>query len=76
MEIGLSIVGTLAVVAVVLFLLRYQKCGGDFAKLRQGEELAQRFMSEATVQEAVAWARSSLPSRRSPRSRRRSHFCC
>jgi hypothetical protein len=56
LQIGLAIVGTLVVVGVVLYVLRYSKCGGDFAKLRQGEEIAQRFMTDAKFQEAVAKA--------------------
>src|ERR1700723_3216688 len=53
LQIGLAIVGTLVVVGIVLYVLRYQKCGGDFAKLRQAEEIAQRYMTDAKFVEAV-----------------------
>ena len=52
-EIGLSILGTLGVVAILIFVLRYVKCGGDFAKLQQGEQIAKRFITDAKFQEAV-----------------------
>src|ERR1700722_5621513 len=53
MEIGLSILGTLVVVAILLFGYRYAQCGGDFAKHRQAQQVGQRFLTDAKFKEAV-----------------------
>lgn len=56
MEIGLAIAGTLAVMAVLYFVVRYVQTGGDFARHRQADQIAQRWLSDAKFQEAVTKA--------------------
>jgi Domain of unknown function (DUF2760) len=61
MVIGYSIAGTLGVVAILYFVYRYVQCGGDFAKYRQANEIAQRWLSDAKFQEAVSKALAPPP---------------
>jgi hypothetical protein len=61
MVIGYSIAGTLGVVAILSFVYRYVKCGGDFAKYRQAHEIAQRWLNDAKFQEAVHKALAPPP---------------
>src|SRR5476651_1826151 len=66
MQIGLAIVGTLVVAAILFFVYRYVQVGGDFAKHRQANEIAQRYLSDAKFQEAVAKALTPPPPPPSP----------
>jgi hypothetical protein len=59
--IGYSIAGTLGVVAILYFAYRYVQCGGDFAKHRQAQEIAQRWLNDAKFQEAVSKALAPPP---------------
>jgi hypothetical protein len=60
-QIGLAIAGTLVIVAILYFVYRYVQVGGDFAKHRQANEIAQRWLSDAKFQEAVAKALTPPP---------------
>ena len=51
--VGLAIVGTLVTAAILFFVYRYVQVGGDFAKHRQANEIAQRYLSDAKFKEAV-----------------------
>ena len=61
MAVGLAIVGTLVAVAILYFVYRYVQVGGDFAKHRQANEIAQRYLSDAKFQEAVTKALTPPP---------------
>lgn len=52
-EIGYAIVGTAAAMTVIYFIVRYVQVGGDFARARQANVIAQRWLSDAKFQEAV-----------------------
>ena len=48
-----AIGGTLAVCAILFFIYRYVQVGGDFARARQANEIAQRYLEDAKFKEAV-----------------------
>jgi hypothetical protein len=51
--IGWSVGATLAAVAILYFIYRYIQCGGNFARQRQAQQIAQRYLNDAKFQEAV-----------------------
>jgi hypothetical protein len=61
MHIGLSIAGTLVVTALLFFIYRYVQVGGDFARHRQANEIAARYMNDAKFKEAVTMALAPPP---------------
>ncbi len=60
-EVYYAIGGTLAVVAVLLAVARYIQVGGDFAKHRKAQEIAQRWLTDTKFQEAVDKALNPPP---------------
>ncbi len=56
-----AIVGTAVVMSVLYLVVRYQQVGGDFARARQANEIAQRWLSDAKFQEAVNLALNPPP---------------
>ncbi|MSU79700.1 MAG: DUF2760 domain-containing protein [Gemmataceae bacterium] len=60
-EVYYAIGGTLAVVGVLLAVVRYVQVGGDFAKHRQAQEIAQRWLGDAKFQTAVDLALNPPP---------------
>src|SRR5262249_54409681 len=61
MQIGLSVVGTLVVAALLFFIYRYVQVGGDFAKHRQAREIADRYLNDAKFKDAVTKALTPPP---------------
>src|SRR4051812_38812869 len=61
MSVGLSIVGTLIAAAILFFIYRYMQVGGDFAKHREANEIAQRYMNDAKFKDAVTKALTPPP---------------
>jgi hypothetical protein len=61
METYYAIAATLGVCAILFFVYRYIQVGGDFAKGRQANEIAQRWLSDAKFQEAVEKALTPPP---------------
>jgi hypothetical protein len=60
-EIYYAIAGTLGVCAILFFIYRYIQVGGDFARARKANEIAQRWLSDAKFQEAVTKALTPPP---------------
>ncbi len=60
-ETYIAIAVTAAACAVLFFVYRYLQVGGDFARARQANEIAQRWLSDAKFQEAVAKALTPPP---------------
>jgi len=46
---------------VVIFIIRYLQCGGDFARQRKANEIAQQFLMDPKFQEAVQKAMTPPP---------------
>jgi hypothetical protein len=52
-EIGYAIGGTAAAMIALYFMVRYVQVGGDFARARKANDVAQHYLSDAKFQEAV-----------------------
>jgi hypothetical protein len=52
-EIIVPVLCTLVAVAILYFAYLYAQCGGDFARMRKSREIAQRYTTDATFQQAV-----------------------
>jgi Domain of unknown function (DUF2760) len=61
MQIGLAIAGTAVVMTILFFIYRYVQVGGDFAKHRQANEIAERYMNDAKFKDAVTKALTPPP---------------
>lgn len=53
MEILYAIAGTAVGMGVIYFIVRYLQVGGDFARARQANDIAQRWLSDEKFQKAV-----------------------
>ena len=60
-EILYAIAGTAAAMIVLYIVVRYVQAGGDFARQRKANEIAQRYQSDAKFQEAVNKALTPPP---------------
>ncbi len=61
METYYAIAGTLGGCVILFFVYRYLQVGGDFARARQANEIAQRWLTDAKFQEAVQKALTPPP---------------
>src|SRR5207244_2719382 len=60
-EIYYAIGGTAAAMIGLYLIFRYVQVGGDFAKHRQANDIAQRWLTDAKFQDAVAKALTPPP---------------
>ena len=61
MESYYAIAGTAGVMFIAFFVYRYLQTGGDFAKHRKAQEIAQRCLSDTKFQDAVTKALTPPP---------------
>jgi len=56
-----AIAGAVGICAILFFVYRYLQVGGDFARARQANEVAQRYLSDAKFKDAVTKALTPPP---------------
>jgi hypothetical protein len=60
-EVYYAIGGTFAVCAILFFIYRYVQVGGDFARARRANDVAQRYLTDEKFKEAVEKALTPPP---------------